>query len=143
MAQQIKQDKKPFGVIYPHKQAKVIRGGVKPGEFVLHLFDNKDNFRFLPRGQFKSLKSIEFEIKLKDNKTDFKLRLDTKSDNEKTWQTKYEYPGKGNPSLSTTEFTEIKIEDFGTIDAQKFRFRLTGADSNGVLIDNLKVGLTQ
>ncbi len=140
---EIKQDKKPFGVIYPHKQAKVIRGGVKPGEFVLHLFDNKDNFRFLPRGQFKSLKSIEFEIKLKDNKTDFKLRLDTKSDNEKTWQTKYEYPGKGNPSLSTTEFTEIKIEDFGTIDAQKFRFRLTGADSNGVLIDNLKVGLTQ
>ena len=140
---EIKYDKKPFGVIYPHKQAKVISGGVKPGEFVLHLYGNKDNVRFLPRGQFKSLKSIEFKIKLKDNKTNFTLRLDTKSDKEKTWKTKFEYPDKGKPSLSTTVFTEIKIEDFGTIDVHKFRFRLTGADSDGVLIDNLKVGLAR
>ena len=59
------------------------------------------------------------------------------------WKTVYNYPDADKQSLSTTEFTPVKIDTFGTIDAQKFRFKLVGPVEDGVFIDNLKVGLAQ
>ena len=148
----IREKGKIIGTLRHFDQAKIVSGqGASQDGHAMHLFGKEDPVLFRLTEQSNHLKSITFLIKLEKNTPGIKLQLQAKSLRNKpedNWETVYSYPSEGNPPLNTTEFTEIKIENFVTIDggkinAQKFRFRLDGPVEDGVFIDNLKVSLAQ
>ena len=111
---------------------------------MLHISGNSDQVVFRPTNPSNRLRSIEFLIKLERSKPQMKFMVQAKSlRNQERWKTIYIQPSSDKQALSADRFTAVKIDSFGTIDAQKFRFKLDGPVEDGVFIDNLKVELAQ
>ncbi len=136
-------NKKKIGTLAYRGQAEVTKTGGVDGH-VLHIFGNSDQVVFKPSSTSNRLREIEFAIKLENDQPNAKFLVQAKSLRElERWKTVYSYPDADKQPFNKTEFTPVKINTFGTIDAQKFRFKLVGPVEDGVFIDNLKVGLAQ
>ena len=134
---------KKIGSLAYRGQAEVIpKDGEK--DRVLHISGNSDQVVFRPTSTSNRLRSIEFSIKLERSKPQMKFMVQAKSlRDQERWKTVYIQPSSDKQALSADRFTAVKIDSFGTIDAQKFRFKLDGPVEDGVFIDNLKVVLAQ
>ena len=136
-------NKTKIGTLAYRGQAAVTKTDGVDGH-VLHIFGNSDQVVFKPSSTSNRLREIEFTIKLENDQPTSKFLVQAKSLRElERWKTVYSYPDADKQPFSTAEFTPVKIDTFGTIDAQKFRFKLVGPVEDGVFIDNLKVSLAQ
>jgi len=139
----IRDNNKKIGILAYRGEAEVVPAPGAKGR-VLHILGDSDQVVFRPTNASNRLRSIEFSVKLEREDPQVKFMVQAKSlRQQERWQTVYIRPSAGNPPLSSQQFTSVKIDSFGTIDAQKFRFKLDGPVEDGVFIDNLKVELAQ